>query len=173
VRRLGHELVGLDQGELAQAAEVGLVSPDPLLRVEHRVVVALRLLQLDRQAVRDHPVARLPETHPRPGPQYDAGQIGSQNVVRQVVPGREATGPGVPLEELEGRHRGEQRAPHGVVVDRAGHHGDQGLARPGLGGRHLPDVQRLARLPVGHRHPGEHLLLLLEEHGRPIASRHG
>ena len=42
VRRLGHQLVGLDQGDLGQAAEVGLEAPDPLLRVEHRVVVARR-----------------------------------------------------------------------------------------------------------------------------------
>jgi hypothetical protein len=31
-----------------------------LLRVHHRVVVALRVLQLDREAVRDHLVARVP-----------------------------------------------------------------------------------------------------------------
>jgi hypothetical protein len=60
VRRLGHQLVGLDQGQLGQAAEVGLEAPDPLLRVEHRVVVALVVLELDRQAVRDDRVAGLP-----------------------------------------------------------------------------------------------------------------
>ena len=64
---LGHQLVGLDQGELGQAAEVGLEAPDPLLGVEHRVVVAVGALQLDRQAVRDHLVAGLPRVS-RPGP---------------------------------------------------------------------------------------------------------
>ena len=37
--RLGHQLVGLDDGQLGQAAEVGLEAPDALLRVEHGVVV--------------------------------------------------------------------------------------------------------------------------------------
>ncbi len=39
VLRLGHQLVRLDQGQLGQAAVVGFVSPDPLVGVEHRVVV--------------------------------------------------------------------------------------------------------------------------------------
>ena len=47
VRRLRHQLVGLDQGELGQPAEVGLEPPDPLLGVEHRVVVPVGALQLD------------------------------------------------------------------------------------------------------------------------------
>ena len=51
---LGHELVRLDQRELREPTEVGLESPDPLLRVEQGVVVAGRVLQLDREAVRDH-----------------------------------------------------------------------------------------------------------------------
>src|SRR3546814_8663743 len=38
---LGHQLVGLDQRDLGQPAEVGLEAPDPLLGVEHRVVVAV------------------------------------------------------------------------------------------------------------------------------------
>jgi hypothetical protein len=69
VCRLGHELVGLDQGELGEATEVGFVSPDALLRVEHRVVVPGRVLQFDAEAVGDHLVAGLPQMHARAGAQ--------------------------------------------------------------------------------------------------------
>src|SRR4051812_13074006 len=41
---LGHQLVRLDQRDLGQPAEVRLEPPDPLLGVEHRVVVALGAL---------------------------------------------------------------------------------------------------------------------------------
>ena len=83
---LGHQLVGLDQRELGEPAEVRLESPDPLLGVEHRVVVAVGRLQLDRQAVRDDLVAGLPGVHPRPGAEHDAGEVGADHVVGQVVP---------------------------------------------------------------------------------------
>ena len=84
VAGLGHQLVGLDQGQLGQAAEVGLEAPDPLLRVHHRVVVPGRVLQLHRQAVRHHLVAGLPPVHPRrrpaarrrPGPSRPRGRAG-------------------------------------------------------------------------------------------------
>ena len=83
--RLGHQLVGLDQGQLGEPAEVGLEAPDPLLRVEHRVVVAGGVLQLDRQAVRDHLVAGLPPGHAGADPQHHAGRVRADHVVRQVV----------------------------------------------------------------------------------------
>ena len=63
--RLGHQLVGLHQRDLGEAAEVGLEAPDPLLGVEHRVVVPVGALELDRQAVGDHLVAGLPRVHAR------------------------------------------------------------------------------------------------------------
>jgi hypothetical protein len=75
VARLGHELVGFDQRDLRQAAEVRLESPDPLLRVEQGVVVAGRVLKLDREAVRDHLHARLPLGHAGADAQHDAGQV--------------------------------------------------------------------------------------------------
>ena len=83
--RLRHQLVGLDQRELGQPAEVGLETPDPLLGVEHRVVVAVGCLELDRQTVRDDFVAGRPRVHAGPGPQHDAGQVGAHHVVGQVV----------------------------------------------------------------------------------------
>ena len=85
VLRLGHQLVGLDQRDLGEAAEVGLEAPDPLLGVEHRVVVAVGGLQLDRQAVRDDLVAGLPGVDAGAGAQHDARQVGADDVVRQVV----------------------------------------------------------------------------------------
>jgi len=42
VFRLGHQLVRLDEAELGQATIVGLEPPDPLGRIEHRVVVPVR-----------------------------------------------------------------------------------------------------------------------------------
>ena len=83
---LGMQLVGLDQRQLGEAAEVRLEAPDALLGVEHRVVVADRALQLDRQAVRDDLVAGLPGVDARPGAQHDAGQVRPDDVVGQVVP---------------------------------------------------------------------------------------
>ena len=80
--RLGHQLVGLDHGELGQAAEVRLEPPDALLRIEQGVVVAGRVLELDRQAVRDHLVAGLPRGHPGADPQHDAGRVRADHVVR-------------------------------------------------------------------------------------------
>ena len=48
MRGLGQQLVGLDQGDLCEAAEVGLEPPDALLGIEHRVVVAERAFEIDR-----------------------------------------------------------------------------------------------------------------------------
>ncbi len=72
-------------------------------------------------------------------------------MVGQVVPLRQRGQPAVALQEGERRDRLEDRGPDGVVVDRAGHHGDQRLARAELRGRHVLDVQRLPRvlLPAG------------------------
>ena len=151
---LGHQLVGLDQRDLGQAAEVGLEAPDALLGVEHRVVVAVGGLQLDGQAVRDDLVAGLPGVDARAGAQHDAREVGADDVVRQVVPLGERREPAVALQEAEGRHRLEDRGPDGVVVHRAGHDGDQGLARAELGHRHVVEVERLAGVLVaGWRGP--------------------
>ena len=154
VRGLRHQLVGLDQRDVGEAAEVGLEAPDPLLRVEHRVVVAVGALQLDREAVRDHLVAGLPGVHARAGLEHHAGQVGADHVVGQVVPLGQRRELAVALEEAERRHRLEDRGPDGVVVDRAGHHRDVRLAGAELRERHVLDVQRLAGVLVaGSRGP--------------------
>jgi len=46
VIRLRHQLVGLDDGEVGEAAEVCLVAPDALLGIHHRVVVAIGAFEL-------------------------------------------------------------------------------------------------------------------------------
>ena len=89
-------------------------------------------------------------------------------MVGQVVPLGELRHPAVALEERERRHRLEDRGPHGVVVDRAGHDGDERLARGELGRGHLLDVQRAARVLVAGRHPGEHLDLVLVHRRGPV-----
>ena len=43
--------------------------------------------------------------------------------------------------EAEGGGGLEDRGPHGVVVDRRGHHRDEGFAGTELGQRHIVDVQ--------------------------------
>ncbi len=173
VRWLGHQLVGLDQCELGQAAEVRLEAPDALLRVEHGVVVAVRALQLDRQAVRDDLVAGLPRIDARARPQHHTGQVGADHVVGQVVPLRERGDPPVPAQELEGRNRLEDRRPDGVVVDGAGHHRHDRLAWSQLGGGHLVEVEALARILLARRDAVEHLRLVGVHRHAPVVVRHG
>ena len=162
VLRLGHQLVGLDQGQLGQAAEVGFVAPDALFRVEHGVVVPVGAFQLHGQAVGDDLLARLPDGHPGAGAQHHARQVRADHVIRQVVPRGELRELPVAAQEGEGGHRREDRTPHGVVIDRARHDGDQRLTEAELGDRHLLDVQRLAGVPVAR-----------VEHRRTCAPRPG
>ena len=123
------QLVGLHQGQVGEAPEVGLEAPDPLFGVEHRVVVAVGALQLHAEAVGDDLVAGLPQVHAGTGAQHHAGQVGADDVVGQVVPLRQRGQAAVALEEREGRDRLEDARPDGVVVDRAGHHRHQRLPR--------------------------------------------
>ena len=171
VVRLGHQLVGLDQRDVGEPAEVGLEAPDALLGVHHRVVVAVGALQLDRQAVGDDLVAGVPRVHAEAGLEHHAGQVGADDVVGQVVPLRQRGDPAVALEEAEGRQRLEDRGPHGVVVDGTGHHRDEGLARAELRQRHVVHVQRLAGVLVPARHSLEHVDLVLADDGCPVGLR--
>ncbi len=157
---LGHQLVGLDQRQLGQAAVVRLEAPDALLRVHHRVVVAGRVLELDRQAVRDDLVTRLPLRDARADAQHDAGQVGADDVEGLVVLLRQRRVLAVALQEAERRDRLEDRRPHGVVVDGAGHHRDDRLARAELGRRDVLQVQALARVLVAGGEALEHVDLV-------------
>lgn len=168
VVRLRHELVGLDERDLGEAAEVGLEAPDALLGVEHRVVVAVGGLQLDGQAVRDDLVAGLPGVDSRAGAQDDAREVRADDVVRQVVALAEVAEPPVALQEAEGRHRLEDRRPDRVVVHGGRHHGDQGLARSEFRHRNVVQVDRLAGVLVAAAEPGEHLRLVLVHGDRAV-----
>ncbi len=113
-------------------------------------------------------VAGLPGVHAEPGREDDAGQVGADDVVGQVVALGQRGDPAVALQEAEGRQRLEDRGPHGVVVDRAGHHRDQRLAGAELGQGHVVDVQGLARVLLLGGHPLEHVHLVLVDHRGPV-----
>jgi len=158
---LRHELVGLDQREVGQTAEVGLEAPDSLLGVEHRVVVTVGVLELHGQTVRHDLLAGLPGVDTRAGAQNDAAQVGADHVIRQVVLLGQWRDPSVALEKAEGRHGLKDRGPHRVVVDGAGHHGHDRLARAELGDVDLLDVQAPAWVLVPAGQAGEHVDLVL------------
>jgi len=79
--------------------------------------------------------------------------------------------PAIALEEAERRHRFEDRAPHGVVVDRAGHDRHDRLARAELGDVDLFDVQALAWVLVAAGETGEHADLVLVDGDSPVSRR--
>src|SRR5690348_18396576 len=75
------------------------------------------------------------------------------------------------MQEGKGGHRREDRAPHGVVVDRARHDRDHGLAEAEFGDWHLLDVQRLAGIPVACVEPVEHVLFVPVQGDGPVGLR--
>ena len=153
VRGLGHQLVGLHQRELAQAAVVGLVAPDALVGGEHRVVVRARILVVDVVAVDGDRVARLPRADRGAHSEHHARGVAAHDVERLVV----ARAPhALAPESLQEPERGdglEDRRPHGVEVHRRRHHRDDGLVGRELRQRHLVEVQRLPRDPCPRRPP--------------------
>ena len=166
VLRLWHELVGLDHRDVGEATEVGLEAPDALRRVKHRVVVAVGSFELDGQTVGDDTVAGLPLGDAGSGLEHDAGQVGADDVVRQVVPLAVLGLAAVALEEAERGDRLEDRRPHGVVVDGRRHDGDERLARTEFRERDLVKVERLARILVLARDALEHVgFVLVDGHG--------
>ena len=114
---LRHQLVGLDDGEVGEPAEVGLEPPDQLVRREHRVVVGAGVLVVDVVAVDGDLVARLPVAHRRPDPQDHARRVGADDVVRQGVARAPLVLAAHLVEEAERRQRFEDRGPHRVEVD--------------------------------------------------------
>jgi hypothetical protein len=137
---LGHELVGLDDRQVGEAAEVGLEAPDALVGGQHRVVVGGGVLVVEEVAVDGDPVARLPVPHGVADAEDDAGRVGPDHVVVLLVPGGPLGLTRQAVEEPERRHRFEDRGPDRVEVDRAGHDGQVHLVGCQLGRRHLVDV---------------------------------
>ena len=115
VARAGHELLGLDTGELGEAAVTGLVAPDALAGGVHRITtVAFLVVAIVLVAVDDDLVADLPALHPgADGPDNSRG-IGPGNV-------------DVTLVNVEGADGNAERGPHTVVVDTCRHHENQDL----------------------------------------------
>ena len=164
VRRLRHQLVGLHDRQIGEAAVVRLEAPDPLVVGEHRVVVGGVVLPVDVVAVHRDPVARLPVADRLTDAQHDTRRIRADHVERLRVALRDLRLAGQTVEEPERRQWFEDRRPHRVEVDRARHHGDVDLVGGQLGCRDLVDVDRLARILVVRRDAGEHLgLVTLDE----------
>ena len=85
MRGLRQQLVDLDDGEVGEPAEVGLVAPDPLIAGHHRVVVRRLVLIVDVVAVHRDAVARLPVAHRGADAQHDTGGIAADDLVRLIV----------------------------------------------------------------------------------------
>jgi hypothetical protein len=145
---LGHELVGPDDRQLGEAAVIGLEAPDALVGGEHRVVVRRRVLVVDVVAVDHDPVSRCPVAHRGADAQHHAGGVRPDHVEVLLMPRGPGRLAGQTVEEPEGRQWLEDRRPHRVEVDRAGHDGEVDLVGRQLGCGHVPDVQRLARVLV-------------------------
>ena len=113
--RTGHELLGLDSGELGEAAIAGLVAPDALTGGIHRIAaIAFLIVAIVLVAVYDDLVTDLPALHPGPdGPDNSRG-IGSGDV-------------DVALVNIEGTDGNAERGPHAVVVDTRRHDENQDL----------------------------------------------
>jgi hypothetical protein len=119
----------------------------------------------------DDLLAWLPRVHPGTGAQHHARHVRTDHVVRQVVPRGELGQLPVAAQEGERGHRREDGTPHGVVVDRARHHRDQGLAEAEFGDRHLLDVQRLTGIPVARVEAVEHVLFVPVQGNGPVGLR--
>ena len=171
--RLGHQLVGLDDGDVGQAAEIGLESPDPLVVGQYRVVVRGRVLVVHVVAVHRDPVTGPPFADRRAHPEHHSGGIGAHHVVVEGVPGAPLALLAEPVQETEGGKGFEDRGPYGVEVDGRGHDRDVGLIRGQLGESDPIDMERLAGVLVVGLHPREHLDLVPPDERRAIGLRKG
>ena len=143
----GHQLLGLDAGELREGAVGRLVAPDALGRRIHRVapvaflVVAVVLVAVDDDLVADLPVADLVAHLPD-----DPRGVRARDVVRLLV-------------DVEHADRHAEPGPDAVVVDARRHHQDQHLVAVDLPGVHDLDLHRLVglALALAPDRPGIHL----------------
>ena len=77
--------------------------------------------------------------------------------------------PGKAVEEGEGGHRLEDRAPYRVEVDGAGHHRDEGLVGRQLGRGHVADVNGFGGVLLGRAQAFEHGDVIAADEGGPVA----
>ena len=98
---------------------------------------------------------------------YDpaTGEMIEPDGSRRKATASELEAAGQPVEEPERRQRLEDRRPHRVEVDRAGHHGDVDLVVGELGRRHLLDTDRLGRVLGRRLDPFEHACVLAPHDG--------
>ena len=166
--RLGHELVGLDDREVGQPAEVRLEAPDALVGGQHRVVVGRRVLVVDVVAVDRDPVARLPVAHRRPDLQHDARGVGADDVVRQGVAGAPDALLAEAVEEPN-VGSGSKIDVHTVLklieLAMTATYASSGASS---GVAHLADVERLAGVLVLRLDPLEHVLLVALDEGGSV-----
>ena len=160
MRGLGHELVRLHDRDLGEPAEVRLEAPDALVGRHHRVVVRRRVLVVDVEAVRRHPVAgfQLRTADPTRSTTPDASEPITWNGWSWRAP--HTLSRAEPLQEPEGRQRLEDRRPDRVEVDGRRHHGHVRLVGRELGQRELLDVGGLAGVLLLRLQAGEHLDLV-------------
>ena len=173
VRRLGHELVRFDDGDVGQPSEVGLEAPDALVGRQHGVVVGRGVLVVDVVALDRDLVAHLPVAHRRACPQHDAGGVRADHVVVERVAGRPGPLLGEAVEEAERGERLEDRSPDRVEVDRRRHDRHVGLVGGQLGQRHLLDVEGPAGVLVGGLHALEHVDLAPLDDGGTVGVGQG
>ena len=153
---LGHELVGLHDSEVGQAAEVGLEAPDALVARVHRVVMRGWVLVVDMVAMHGDPVAGLPVANGRTNAQHHARGVGANDVIIECVATAELALFAEAIEKAERWQRLEDAGPHGVEVDRAGHHGNDGFVGADLGPGHVANMQALAGILIGRGNAFEH-----------------
>ena len=172
VRGLRHELVGLHDAELAEAAEVRLVAPDPLVVGEHRVVVRRRVLVVDVVAVHGDGVARLPRAAPpsrRAAPRRRASLPTtwygwSWRAPHTLSRPSRARNPKVGSGSKIDVHTVLKLIDDAITATSASSGASSGSGD-------LVEVERLPRVLLVRRHPREHLLLVGAHHGAPERHR--
>jgi hypothetical protein len=161
---LGHALLGLDLGELGEAAPVGLVAPDPEGRGVHRVAAALTDGQVrgPLAAVHDDLVADLDVGDVLADLVDDAGGVAAADVEGLAA----EVAAGVPLVAgADDIDRDAEAGPDVVVVDPGRHDVDEHLVVGDVGDVDdllLEGLHRRAE-PLRADQPGVHLLGDLSE----------
>ena len=110
--------------------------------------------------------------YPRTGPEHNAGEVGADYVVGQVMALRQRRQSPIALQETERGDRFEDAGPDGVVVDCRCHHRHQRLARAQLRSGNIIEMQAASRVLVARREPFEHVGLVAVHRDAAIGLRH-
>src|ERR1019366_6707892 len=112
--RFGHQLVGPDDRDVRQSAEVGLEPPDALIARHHGVVVTAGVLVVDVAAVHGDFVAYLPVSYQRSRAQDDTRGVGTDDVIVQSVTLTPDRLRGKTVEKAKGGQGLEDARPEGI-----------------------------------------------------------